>query len=403
MDVQTTETTASSKRLKVDFSRSTNDRWLAGVCGGLAYRLGVESIYVRVAFVIFTLVSGVGFFAYVIALVMTIDQAEDHDIRAFQPAPIREKAALLIMGAGTLVLGNELGLVPPFMFPLALVLLGAAALWDRSQSSGTSRLAKLIAPGVGGAPTVGRTIGGLVLLVVGLSMFFSGVSFFREASTLINGVVVTAVGAGVIFGPWLYRLARELSAERSERIRADAQAEFAAHLHDSVLQTLALIQRSPDDPRKMVTLARSQERELRNWLYRSGSDHAELGPALEGVAARVEQDHDVPIEVIVVGTASIDGRVEALLGAAREAMTNAAKHSNADVITVYAEVEPSAIDVWVTDQGKGFDVSASLSNGAGISGSIVGRMERHGGSAGLTSTDEGTEVHLWLPLPKDKS
>ncbi len=153
----------------------------------------------------------------------------------------------------------------------------------------------------------------------------------------------------------------------------------------------------------MVTLARSQERELRNWLYRSGSDHQELAPALEGVAARVEQDHDVPIEVIVVGTASIDGRVEALLGAAREAMTNAAKHSDAEVVTVYAEVEPSAIDVWVTDQGKGFDVSASLSNGAGISGSIVGRMERHGGSAALTSTAEGTEVHLRLPQSNDKS
>ncbi|MBT8200763.1 MAG: hypothetical protein KJO36_09615, partial [Acidimicrobiia bacterium] len=165
---------------------------------------------------------------------------------------------------------------------------------------------------------------------------------------------------------------------------------------------LALIQRSPDDPRKMVTLARSQERELRNWLYRAGSDHEELGPALEEVAAMVEQNHDVPIEVIVVGSATLDVRVEALLGAAREAMTNAAKHSGADMITVYAEVEPAAIDVWVTDQGSGFDVSASQSNGAGISGSIIGRMERHGGTAELASGDEGTEVYLRLPRSDDE-
>ncbi len=359
-------------------------------------------MYVRVAFLIFTLASGIGFFAYVLALVLTIDQTDDHDPASFEPAITREKLALLLMGAGALGLSNELGLVPAFIYPVALVLLGAAALWDRSQSSGDSRLARLIAPGVGGAPTLGRTVGGLVLLIVGLSMFFSEVSFLRQASTLVNGVVITGVGAAVVFGPWLYRLARELSAERSERIRADAQAEFAAHLHDSVLQTLALIQRSPDDPRKMVTLARSQERELRNWLYRAGYDHEELGPALEEVAALVEQNHDVPIEVIVVGSAPLDGRVEALLGAAREAMTNAAKHSGGDMITVYAEVEPEAIEVWVTDQGSGFDVSSSESNGAGISGSIIGRMERHGGTAELASSDEGTEVHLRLPRLDDK-
>ncbi|MBT8249665.1 MAG: PspC domain-containing protein, partial [Acidimicrobiia bacterium] len=249
-----TETRAKPKRLSSDFSRSTTDRWLAGVCGGIAHRLGIESMYVRVAFLIFTLANGIGFFAYVLALVLTIDQTEEHDPESFEPATTREKVALLLMGAGALGLSNELGLVPTFIYPVALVLLGGAALWDRSQSTGDSRLARLIAPGVGGAPTLGRTVGGLILLIVGLGMFFSEVSFLRQAGTLVNGVVITGVGAAVVFGPWLYRLARELSTERSERIRADARAEFAAHLHDSVLQTLALIQRSPDDPRKMVTL-----------------------------------------------------------------------------------------------------------------------------------------------------
>jgi signal transduction histidine kinase len=256
-----------------------------------------------------------------------------------------------------------------------------------------------VAPNVGGAPTLGRAIGGGLLLIIGVSLLFSGTSVVREAGKLVTGVLIAGIGAAVVFGPWLYRLAKELSAERSERIRADTRAEVAAHLHDSVLQTLALIQRSADDPRKMVTLARSQERELRNWLYRSDtSDHSELEAAVQEAASKVERDHDVPIEVIVVGTAPVDDHVEALVGATREAMVNAAKHSGADIVSVYVEADADSIEAWITDQGRGFTPDSPTGDGVGISGSIVGRMERHGGRARIASSaEDGTEVHLSMP------
>jgi signal transduction histidine kinase len=352
------------------FVRSSSDRWLAGVAGGLAHRLGVQAIYVRAA---------------------TSDEGRE--------ATGQEKLALLMLALGGLLLVRELDLIPSFIVPAAFVLFGVAALWDRSTPAGRSKLTRLVAPSVGGAPTLGRAIGGGLLLIIGVSLLFSGTSVVREAGKLVTGALIAGIGAAVVFGPWLYRLAKELTAERSERIRADTRAEVAAHLHDSVLQTLALIQRSPDDPRKMVTLARSQERELRNWLYRTGaSEHSELEAAVQEAANRIERDHNVPIEVIVVGNATVDDDVEALIGAAREAMVNAAKHSGADIVSVYVEAGTDSIEAWIADQGRGFDPGERNGNGVGISGSILGRMERHGGQATIeSSADDGTEVHLSLP------
>ncbi len=374
-------------------ARSSN-RWLAGVAGGIADRLGIEPVYVRVAFVIFGLV---GFVVYLLLLALTVDTPVDSRPATQEATPDR-KAALLLMAIGGLLLAREVGLVPGMMIPIGLVLFGAAALWDRSTPAGRSQLTRLVAPGIGGAPTVGRTIGGVVLLVIGLAVLLSGIDVVQRAGWLLVGALVTAAGAALVFGPWLYRLGKELTAERSQRIRADARAEVAAHLHDSVLQTLALIQRAADDPRRMVTLARRQERELRNWLYRDAStDEAELEAAVARAASKVESDHDVPIEVIVVGSAAVDEDVRALVGAIGEAMVNAAKHSGADLITVYVEVGPDAIEAWVTDQGIGFDTAAASGAGVGIAGSIVGRMQRHSGTATINSGSDGTEVHLRLP------
>ncbi len=380
---------------RATLARSSSDRWLAGVAGGLADRLGVQAIYVRAAFVCFLLV---GFAAYLALLLLTIDSVVDTSDNR-REASGQEKLALLMLALGGLVLVREAGLIPSFVIPAAFVLFGGAALWDRSTPAGRSKLTRLVAPNVGGAPTLGRAIGGGLLLIIGVSLLFSGTSVVREAGKLVTGVLIAGIGAAVVFGPWLYRLAKELSAERSERIRADTRAEVAAHLHDSVLQTLALIQRSPDDPRKMVTLARSQERELRNWLYRTGaSEHSELEAAVQEAAGRVERDHDVPIEVIVVGNAVVDDHVEALIGAIREAMVNAAKHSGADIVSVYIEADADSIEAWIADQGRGFDPLERNGNGVGISGSIVGRMERHGGWATIeSSAEDGTEVHLSLP------
>nr|MDJ0925951.1 PspC domain-containing protein [Acidimicrobiia bacterium] len=371
------------------------DRWLAGVAGGIALRLGVQPIYVRAAFVAFGLV---GFAAYIAMLMLSIDSFADEDAEPIEATGDR-KVALLLLTLGGLLLTREAGLVPGFMLPLGLVLFGAAALWDRSTPAGRSRLTRLVAPSIGGAPTLGRVVGGAALLIVGLLALLSSASVIREAGWLVLGAVATAVGALLVFGPWLYRLGSELTAERSRRVRADARAEVAAHLHDSVLQTLALIQRSADDPRRMVTLARSQERELRNWLYKGSAAEADhLEAALEDIAEVVEQHHNVPIEVIVVGDRAVDDPIGALLGAAREAMVNAAKHSMAELVSVYAEVQDGRVDVWITDQGVGFDPDAVAGAGVGISGSIVDRMERKGGTAAISSGADGTEVHLSLPV-----
>lgn len=371
----------------------SRDRWLAGVAGGIAQRLGVQPVYVRAAFVSFGLL---GFVAYLMLLILSIDSlAEDGPHPEASPD---RKLALLLITIGALLLAHQIDLVPSLMLPAALVLFGAAALWDRSTPLRRSRLTRMIAPDIGGAPTVGRTLGGIALLAVGLTVLLQGIDVIRNAGWLAFGVMITAAGALLVFGPWLYRLAGELRLERSRRIRADARAEVAAHLHDSVLQTLALIQRAGDDPRRMVTLARSQERELRAWLFGADSEASDLEPALAQVADRVEHDHNVPIDVIVVGHAAMDGRTEALVAAAREAMVNAARHSGTDSITVYVEVGPDAIDAWITDQGAGFDLSDEARRGAGIRGSILDRMARQGGLADIMSGPDGTEVHLRLPV-----
>jgi signal transduction histidine kinase len=190
---------------------------------------------------------------------------------------------------------------------------------------------------------------------------------------------------------------RSLTEERAERIRSQERAEVAAHLHDSVLQTLALVQRS-DDPQQVAALARRQERELRAWLAgRPAGQAARLAPALEAAAADVEDNHGVPVEVVVVGDRELDQAVEAVVAAAREAMTNAAKFGNGSTVDVYAECTDDALRVFVRDRGPGFDPADVPADRRGVRESIVGRMERHGGRARISSVPEGgTEVELVL-------
>ncbi|MFT7649098.1 MAG: nitrate/nitrite-specific signal transduction histidine kinase [Candidatus Poriferisodalaceae bacterium] len=213
---------------------------------------------------------------------------------------------------------------------------------------------------------------------------------------LLGGLVV---GLGILLGPHLYRMMTDLTEERRRRIRSEERTDLAAHLHDSVLQTLALIQRHSDDNQTMVNLARHQEREFRAWLY--SDPHADTGsfrPSVEEVAAEVEDLHGIPIEIVVVGDAAMDERVAALLRATREATVNAAKHSGASRVDVYAEAGPHEFEVFVRDTGVGFDPATVPDDRRGLADSIEGRTKRHGGSADITSTPgEGTEVELRLP------
>jgi len=208
------------------------------------------------------------------------------------------------------------------------------------------------------------------------------------------------IALGVIFAPWFVRLLTSLAAERAERIRSQERAEVAAHLHDSVLQTLALVQKRAGDPRAVAALARRQERELRSWL--SGAPARETGErwlaaALESAAQEIEEGHGVAVDVVAVGDARLDRAGEALIGAAREAMLNAAKFGGGGAVAVYAEAGDERLQVFVRDRGQGFDPAAVPADRRGVRESIVGRMERHGGRAAIhASPGGGTEVELVL-------
>ncbi|HEY1358999.1 MAG TPA: ATP-binding protein, partial [Thermoleophilaceae bacterium] len=246
------------------------------------------------------------------------------------------------------------------------------------------------------AATVSRTGLGVALVIAAGLVFLQATSSLTAARDVILAVLVVVIVLGVIFAPWILRLVRSLSAERAERIRSQERAEMAAHLHDSVLQTLALVQRT-DDPGQVAALARRQERELRTWL--SGrTDRAEgrLATALEDAAAEVEEAHGIPVDVVAVGDRDLDEKSDALVAAAREAMVNAAKFGGGSPVSVYAEAQDGRTHVFVRDRGPGFDAQAVPADRRGIRESIVGRMERHGGRASVTSSSEGTEVELML-------
>jgi len=211
-------------------------------------------------------------------------------------------------------------------------------------------------------------------------------------------VLATLVGVAVITVPWWLKLVRDLGEERRERIVEAERTEIAAHLHDSVLQTLAMVQRS-DDPTEVAALARRQERELRAWLAGrpAPGQGGRLASALEAAAAEVEEQHGVPVEVVAVGDRELDQAHEAVVAAAREAMTNAAKFGAGSPVDVYAESDGGRTQVFVRDRGPGFDTAAVPPDRRGVSESIVGRMERHGGRARVTSAPgSGTEVELVL-------
>ena len=202
-------------------------------------------------------------------------------------------------------------------------------------------------------------------------------------------------GLAIVLAPWLYRSRTALNTARAEKVRADARADMAAHLHDSVLQTLALIQRQADDPKAIQQLARRQERELRTWLYGDELHETTLKAALTAAAVEVEDERGIPVELVMVGDCDTSDPVQSLVRAAREAMVNAAKHSGADKIDVYAEVDEERIEVFVRDRGQGFDLDSVADDRMGVKGSIIDRMARHGGTATVRSTPgDGTEVRL---------
>lgn len=368
---------------------------MAGVAGGIADSLGVRDGYVRAAFLTLLTVWGIGGILYLLAWLVTFERTEDIEVELVEP---RRATGLGLAFAGLMFIMAAAGMWPNAVLVLTTGALsfGTAAITDPSSPG---PLAALMSPGVDSVSRARLLIGG-VLLVGGIIMFSVSVGRVFEFGIVFLAVFLTGLGILIAFGPWVKRLLNDLGNERSERIRQEERAEVAAHLHDSVLQTLALIQRS-DDPQRMAMLARHQESELRDWLFGTAPlDGIDLlSTALKQAAERIEEDFRVPIDVVTVGDRPIDERSKSIVAAAAEAMVNAAKHSGADRMSLYLEVDEDEVDVFVTDQGRGFDPEAIAGDRKGIADSIESRMEKAGGRATIeTVPGEGTEVILRLPL-----
>jgi signal transduction histidine kinase/phage shock protein PspC (stress-responsive transcriptional regulator) len=431
---------AVRKRARPPLQRDLDHKVVGGVAGGIGRWLGVDRIVVRIIFLAFVPISGLGVPAYIAGWLLLA--GSDGEPPIAQRLRARPGAWQIAFGVGCLTLGallavRELGLWwnDAITWPLVLAASGLALLWrqtlgrrrdvepePRSPRAEDTTSAPATAAAAAAAKTeaeaddqarmvIGSGIPerlrsiyqggfGIALVVGAVLLFLQANGALSGARDLVLSLVVVAIGLGLVLAPFWLRLVRNINDERAARIRSQERAEVAAHLHDSVLQTLALVQKRADDPRAVATLARRQERELRSWL--SGAPEARpderLADALRAAAAEVEEAHGVPVEVVTVGDRELDDRHRALVAAAREALANAVRHSGSEEpIALFMEVAGGRTEVFVRDRGRGFDVGAVGDDRRGVKESIVGRMARHGGHGAVHSTPgTGTEVELVL-------
>jgi signal transduction histidine kinase len=368
------------------------DSVVGGVASGLARHLGMRTPVVRFWLVALTLVWGAGalFYIWLWALV-PLDKATPDDPAA--PRRSAPAAAILVAIGGlaaTIALSSFSGadLVATSALLIVTFACGAGVAWnlllDRTDSGRTRTYGLWVRGSAAG-----------IFVIVGTAALLTRPS----AANAILGVAAIVLGIGVIIAPRVVSLWTELQSSQTARAREVERAEIAAHLHDSVLQTLALIQNRAGASSEVARIARAQERELRDWLFtRSAPVDFDLATELREVAAAIELDFAVRIDVVAVG--EFGPSPSALVAAAREAMLNAARHAGGEV-SVYLESTGSAVDVYVRDRGKGVVLEDVPSDRLGIRESIIGRMSRAGGSATVTPgrSGTGTEVHLHLEEP----
>lgn len=377
--------------------RNARTRVLGGVAGAIADHLGVQRSYVRAAFVVLCFSAGLGILLYGAFWIVLRTPPETESENRFRSGAQYVLAA--VAGATVLLLNLHALPLGGWFVPSVLACSGGALLWRQASETERERWRRLSRSSLsaGAADRIGwlRITAGIGLVLAG-AIFILARAGLSAAGVGLAAVLVTAIGIALITGPWWLKLARELSEERRERIRNEERADLAAHLHDSVLQTLALIQRYADQPREVTRLARSQERELRTTLYASAVPEGQLSQALRNAAAEVEDTYAVTIDVVVVGDRPLDAQLDALTAASREALVNAAKHAGVTTVSMYAEVDDRGAEVFVRDPGVGFDPAASCDpSRQGIRGSIIGRLERHRCVATIRSTPGGgTEVQL---------
>lgn len=404
-------------------TRVAEGAMLGGVCTGLARHLGWPVMVIRAGFVALLIFQFLGVIAYGALWLLLppesttaapgLEAASRRGLRG--PARPRRRVdwgmlvALVAFGSGLLwlVQSSGFGVSQQLFWPVAFACAGAALVWRqadsaqqkkwREEAGGKVWLAPFVARG--GWPALVRVIVGLGLVGAAFGIVLAQEGHIDQLPEVMAMTTLALAGLAVVLAPWLHRSRAALNQARAEKVRADARADMAAHLHDSVLQTLALIQRHADDPKAVSQLARRQERELRSWLYEEELPETTLKAALTAAAAEVEDERGVPVDVVVVGDCDTSDQVQALVRAVREALVNAAKHSGADKIDVYAEVDDDRVEVFVRDRGQGFDLDGVGEDRMGVKGSILDRMERHGGKASIRSRPgEGTEVRLEITL-----
>jgi signal transduction histidine kinase len=398
------------------FRRGVDNAILGGVCGGLAIRLGVNERTIRIIFSLLALASGVGLLLYML-LWLTLPRSNETQSIAHRLLGRRRELhrALfgLILVVGFIIVLDRLGIpsLGIYTWPFLLSLAALIGVWRGATPVEHVHLEELVRSAplirVPASPTkknlLLRVLLGTVLVLLGLRTLSRLHGVWGGTTPVLFGTIILIAGMLILLAPWWHATLSELSGERRARVRVEERANVAAHLHDSVLQTLTLIERAAGDESAVVRLARNQERELRQWLF--DPDHHvaddEVGTYashLHAMESEIESDYGVKVELVVVGDCAADADVLALVAAGREAAINAARWSEARLVSIYAEVEPTTVSLFVRDKGKGFDVETIPHDRQGIALSIRQRMCQHGGSSTLKSTPNvGTEVQLSLP------
>ncbi|MEU6920694.1 PspC domain-containing protein [Streptomyces sp. NPDC046631] len=403
--------------------RSADGRLLGGVARGLAGHLGLPVVWVRFVFLGLFFADGLGALLYAVFWIVVplgvggveaprsvFETAPDGRRRLRKPDKGQVFALIALLFGAMIFVGNvDMGSgANRYIWPTLLIGAGSVLVWRQADNARRARWME-----VGSRRRVlhlARGLAGVALVGLGLAVFMVVRGSAAQLGNVLTAAIAVLTGIALLAGPYLVRMTQDLSEERLMRIRAQERAEVAAHVHDSVLHTLTLIQRNAEDAGEVRRLARAQERELRNWLYNpegTGKDEDDepetLAAAVKRAAAEVEDKHGVPLEVVVVGDCPLDERLTAQMQAAREAMVNAAKYGGeGGAVQVYAEVEGRTVFVSVRDRGPGFDLDSVPGDRMGVRESIIGRMQRNGGTARLRSVPGGgTEVELEMERASD--
>jgi signal transduction histidine kinase len=399
--------------------RERDGRMAGGVVAGIATKTGIDVTALRVVAVVAALLT-TGYVAaiYVVTwllLPMTGDSANIASRALADKRGIGLAAGLGSVLGVLLITASSLGaawLNAP-AWPIIICVCGLVLISRNGTADERLQLRHLVEPVLGTSDIRSRERSLLrwlltaALIVGGLIILFNGKERF-DLLIPLAGVLLMLAGIAIALAPWWLRIARDLVEERQARIRAEERADMAARVHDSVLQTLALIQRRAAEPQEVVKLARGQERELRAWLF-DGQEPGTIkgeGSALSGGIRQIQQDveaqHRISVDAVTVGDCELDDDLQALLGAAREAAVNAAKWSGAETVSLFAEVEPGGVSIFVRDRGRGFDPAAVPADRKGLAESVHARIMRRGGTATVRSSPgEGTEVSLTMGRAAD--